>query len=375
MPEFSYAHAAASTWQDAADACLTQLDGAAHEANLGFLYFTDHLADDASRILAYLKQHSSVRQWTGAVGIGICASGCEYLDQPALAVMLGSFDKGSFRIFSGLSSAEDLGAQPMKCGSAPANFAVVHGDPANAAIAEIIVELTDHIESGFVVGGLTSSRRRNVQIANRVLRGGASGVLFASEVVISTRLTQGCTPIAKPHIITGCQRNLIMTLDDRPALDVFIADIGETLARDLNRLGGLIFAGLPIPGSNLPGGDIGDYLVRNLVGIDPTNKIIAIGDWVASGMSIMFCRRDRATATLDMERMLTSIKSGLYGKPKGGLYYSCLGRGASLFGDDSEELKMIRAALGEFPLVGMFCNGEISHNRLYGYTGVLTLFV
>ncbi|MBA2352582.1 MAG: FIST C-terminal domain-containing protein, partial [Burkholderiales bacterium] len=95
----------------------------------------------------------------------------------------------------------------------------------------------------------------------------------------------------------------------------------------------------------------------------------------APGMSMMFCRRDRAAATLDMQRMLTSIKSGLYGKPKGGLYYSCLGRGASLFGDDSEELKMIREALGEFPLVGMFCNGEISHNRLYGYTGVLTLFV
>jgi small ligand-binding sensory domain FIST len=25
--------------------------------------------------------------------------------------------------------------------------------------------------------------------------------------------------------------------------------------------------------------------------------------------------------------------------------------------------------------VGFFCNGEISHNRLYGYTGVLTLFL
>ncbi|MBA2351892.1 MAG: FIST C-terminal domain-containing protein, partial [Burkholderiales bacterium] len=325
MPEFSYAHAAASTWQDAADACLTQLDGTAQDANLGFLYITDYLADDTSRILAYLKQHSSVRQWTGAVGIGICASGREYLDQPALAVMLGTFDKGSFRIFSGLNSAEDLGAPSMnralKCGSAPANFAVVHGDPANAAIAEIILELTNHIESGFVVGGLTSSRRRNVQIANRALRGGASGVLFASEVVISTRLTQGCTPIAKPHTITGCQRNLIMTLDDRPALDVFMADIGDTLASDLNRVGGLIFAGLPIPGSERPDGDA-DYLVRNLVGIDPTNKIIAIGDWVAPGMSMMFCRRDRAAATLDMQRMLTSIKSGLYGKPKGGLYYS-----------------------------------------------------
>ena len=56
------------------------------------------------------------------------------------------------------------------------------------------------------------------------------------------------------------------------------------------------------------------------------------------------------------------------------MYYSCLGRGASLFGPDSAELKLIEQELGEFPLVGFFCNGEISHNRLYGYTGVLTLF-
>jgi small ligand-binding sensory domain FIST len=76
-----------------------------------------------------------------------------------------------------------------------------------------------------------------------------------------------------------------------------------------------------------------------------------------------------------MTRMLDSIQEGLYAPPRGAVYYSCLGRGPSLFGADSEELEMIRSALGDVPLVGFFCNGEISHNRLYGYTGVLTLFL
>ena len=76
-----------------------------------------------------------------------------------------------------------------------------------------------------------------------------------------------------------------------------------------------------------------------------------------------------------MSRMLDSIRQGLFTHPRGGVYYSCLGRGASLFGPDSGELRLIREALGDFPLVGFFCNGEVSHNRLYGYTGVLTLFV
>jgi small ligand-binding sensory domain FIST len=90
--------------------------------------------------------------------------------------------------------------------------------------------------------------------------------------------------------------------------------------------------------------------------------------------SIMFCRRDADTAREDMTRMLNSIREGLYSAPRGAVYYSCLGRGASLFGRNSEELRMIESALGNFPLVGFFCNGEISHDRVYGYTGVLTLF-
>ncbi|MEO8631343.1 MAG: FIST C-terminal domain-containing protein [Betaproteobacteria bacterium] len=60
---------------------------------------------------------------------------------------------------------------------------------------------------------------------------------------------------------------------------------------------------------------------------------------------------------------------------KGGVYFSCLGRGASLFDESSEELRIVQDRLGEVPLVGFFRNGEISHNRLYGYTGVLTLFL
>jgi len=151
---------------------------------------------------------------------------------------------------------------------------------------------------------------------------------------------------------------------------VFKDDIGEVLARDLSRTAGYIFAGLPIAGS-----DTGDYLVRNLIGGDPDNGLLAIGELVQPGELLMFCRRDAGTAREDLIRMLQELRRGLAGPPRGGLYYSCLGRGASLFGPDSEELRLVRDLLGEFPLVGFYANGEISHHRLYGYTGVLTLFL
>lgn len=366
-PVFRFAHAGAADWQVAAESCLADLGGP--PANLGFLYVTDLLAPHLGEILEFFKLRTGCPHWVGTVGIGICVSGHEYLDEPALAVMIGEFSPGSFRIFSGVRTADDVTRKRFMCGERPANFAIVHADPRNSEVPELIAGLAGKVDSGFVVGGLSSSRQANPQIADKILDGGISGVLFADEVTIATRLTQGCSPIGPKHVITQAQRNIIIRIDDRPALDVLKEDVGERLARDLNRLGGVIFAGLPIAGT-----DTGDYLVRNLVGIDPARGIVAIGDLVESGQPIMFCRRDTKSATEDMTRMLDSIKQGLYAKPRGGVYYSCLGRGANLFGPDSEELKMIKNAFGEFPLVGFFCNGEISHNRLYGYTGVLTLF-
>jgi small ligand-binding sensory domain FIST len=367
VTSFRFGHAAGKDWQEAAQSCLVQLGGP--PASLGFLYVTDLLTDQVGDILDFFRERTGVPHWVGTVGIGICATGREYLDEPALAVMLGEFAPDSFQVFSGIKSAADLGQARLKCGERAANFAIVHADPRNSEMPGLITGIAGKVESGFLVGGLTSSRGKNLQVADKVTEGGISGVLFADEVSVATRLTQGCSPIGPKHSITQAQRNIIVTLDDRPALEVLKEDIGEKLARDLERIGSLIFVGLPIAGT-----DTGDYLVRNLVGIDQARGLVAIGELVETGMQMMFCRRDSASATEDMERMLASMKQGLYTRPRGGVYYSCVGRGANLFGPNSEELKLIEAAFGEFPLVGFFCNGEISHNRLYGYTGVLTLF-
>jgi len=160
-----------------------------------------------------------------------------------------------------------------------------------------------------------------------------------------------------------------MRIDDRPALDIFKEEIGEVLSRNLNRAAGYIFAALPVKAS-----DTGDYLVRNLVGIDPNKGWIAIGDLVAKGDPIMFTRRDKPSAETDLDRMLSRLKQRIAKPIRGGIYVSCLSRGVNLFGPDAAETRRITAQLGEFPLVGFFANGEISHDRLYAHTGVLTLF-
>ena len=367
---FAYGCAASPNWRDAAGQCLTQLGNIADGANLGFVYFTDSIVSEARDILDYLRVNTGVYHWVGSVGMGVCATGCEYYDRPAMAIMLCSFEPGSFQVFSGLRAPEDLERIPMHFEGIPANFAVVHADPRTANLDRLVEDFAGALESGFVTGGLSSSRNEYAQVADIVGKGGISGVMFSDQVVVSTRLTQGCSPIGPRHAITGVQQNVLVTLDGRAALDVFREDIGESMWRDIDQLGGTLFAGLSVRTA-----DNEDYLVRNLVGIDPTNKLVAIGDTAREGSRIMFCRRDDLSAAEDMKRMLESIKSGLFRKPRGAVYYSCIGRGANLFGQSSEELSMIQDSLGDIPLVGFFGNGEISHNRVYAYTGVLTLFI
>jgi small ligand-binding sensory domain FIST len=224
--------------------------------------------------------------------------------------------------------------------------------------------------STFLVGGLASSRGAMDQVAGRVVQGGVSGVMLAPSVGVVAGLTQGCSPIGPTHSVTAGQQNVIFEFDGRPALDVFKEDIGEVLARKLERVGGYIHVAFPVAGS-----DTGDYVVRNLIGIDPQRGWIAIGDAATVGASLFFVRRDRDAAERDLVRMLTALKRRLEAPPRAGLYFSCIARGPNLFGPDSAEIAILRRELGDFPLAGMFCNGEISNDRLYGYTGVLALFV
>jgi len=370
MRGFGYGHAAGSGWRSVVERCLEQASTHAPGANLGFLYVNDTFCGQLDAMLDLLRERTGVQQWVGSVGIGICASGQEYLDEPAVALMLGEFPPDSFEVLPTIRGLEGMPSGPFLLNGVPANFAVVHVDPRNGQASALVSALSKKIESGFVVGGLTSSRRGYYQVANVITSGGVSGVLFTGDVVVATRLTQGCRPAGPRHTITECQKNVIVTLDGRPALDVLAEDVGERLTRSPQRLGGRIFAGFPVLGS-----DRSDYLVRNLIGVDPESKVVAVGESVREGMPMMFCRRDAGNAVEDMVQMLESMKEGLFTRPRGAVYYSCLGRGASLFGPNSEELTLIRQSLGDIPLVGFFCNGEISCDRLYGYTGVLTLFL
>jgi small ligand-binding sensory domain FIST len=384
-PPFRVAHAGAARegvagghWSALTRRCLAMLAGEGAipggDAGLGFVYVTDLLGSHLSEIVDHLRLTTGLKHWVGTVGIGIIGNdghaGAEYFDAPAMSVMIADLEPDSFRLFE--QQEIGTGAFAKQHGrwieDHGAQLGIVHAGPQSHRLPAILESLSD-AGSLYLVGGLASSRGPYALAADHVAEGGVSGVMFAGAIEVATGLTQGCSPIGPVHTITDCDDNIVMAIDHRPALEVFKEEIGDVLSRNLNRAAGYIFAALPVQAS-----DTGDYLVRNLVGIDPNKGWIAIGDLVAKGDPILFARRDRPNAETDLDRMLSRLKQRI-GKPiRGGVYVSCLSRGVNLFGPDSAEARRIAARLGDFPLVGFFANGEISHGRLYTHTGVLTLF-
>jgi len=368
---FRAAYGAGEGWQDSLQACLNALAAPPVGANLGLVYATDILADHLGDIVERLRATTGIPDWLGTVGIGVCACGLELHDRPALVVLVGALPAGAFRLFGPVS--EGLGEfearhSPWIAERAP-YFGIVHGDPRTAGLPDLLAGLSA-LSGSFLVGGLSASRGEMLQAAGDVVRGGLSGALFAPDLEVVTGLSQGCTPIGPRRLVTEAESNVVKTIDERPAMEVFVEDIGELLARDLRRIAGYVYVAFPIAES-----DTGDYLVRNLTGIDPDRGWLGVGHHVSAGDHIQFCRRDHHAAVKDLKRMLADVKERSARPPQAGLYVACVARGPNLFGSESDELRLIRDALGEFPLVGFYANGEISHDRLYGYTGVLTLFL
>lgn len=386
---FLHAHAGNPDWRIALAQCLAQLHSAsaarsalhgaaARPLRLGWCYLSDYYAADAAAILNALRNEFPGVSWTGAAGVGVFASGVEYMDEPALVLMLAPLPADSFRLFSG---RQPLGAA---AGTFVAHTALVHADPGTPDLQELLGELAARTASGYLFGGLTSSRRDSLQIANDVLNGGLSGVAFAPQQDVLSRVTQGCQPIGPSRTVTRCERNFVFTLDERPALECLLEDTGLAAnlpKRELIRALSGTLAGLRAERLDLPArpGQFGvDWVVRHLVGVDTRQQILAIAEQVEPGMQLSFCRRDPKSALSDLVRIATEIRAELESEPSrraaGAVYISCAGRGGAHFGAPHTELQTVKHALGDLPLVGFFAGGEIARANLYGYTGVLTVF-
>lgn len=364
MTQFALAHAADDTWVRLVEECAAQLKGAEGHT-LGFLYVTNPLAEHLDDIVAALKAATPVQNWVGTVGFGICATAVEYFDRPAMAVMTGRFGDEDFRLVPSLARPD---AVPAGGDGFVAAMGVVHVDPRNQEASDLVSTFADN-SGAYLVGGLTSAETTFAQIAGSTSEGGLSGVQIGGRRQVTIGLTQGCSPIGMAHQVTEAQGNVIVSLDDRPAVEVLYEEAGIEQGTDPRSRLANVQVALLVDGSGA-----GDYLVRHLISIDVGKGLVAITDDLSDVDKLMFVRRDADNAAKDLGRMLDDLDGRLSVPPTAGLYFSCLARGPQLFDEPNYEMKAIREHFGDIPIVGFFGSGEVCNDRVYAYTGVLTLF-
>jgi small ligand-binding sensory domain FIST len=258
---------------------------------------------------------------------------------------------------------------------------VLMPDSYNGQAQEMLQAMEREIGYSPVIGAGSSESGvagATFQLCNdKVATNAVAGLHLSGSFESFIDITQGCQPITEPLVITRADGNIIYEIDNRPAFEVFTSVLKGPLLEDLRRALMYVFVGVPADRRrNSVGG--GEYLVRNIIGLDSEKKIIGVADEVTEGQAMIFTLRDGQRARDDLGQMLKRQAQRLDGKkPVFGVYFNCCARGASLYGIPGIDSAYIRQVLGDFPLIGMFGGYELAPlggaNHLFAYTGVLAL--
>ncbi len=226
-----------------------------------------------------------------------------------------------------------------------------------------------------VVGGLASGLLEPGMAwllgKGEVHRSGAMLLALSGNVVIDSVLAQGCRPIGEPLFVTASDGNLINELDGRRPKDLLTSLFATLDEADRTRFGDALCIGLALPGPRQTVG-AGDFLMRNVLGLDPDSGALWIGSRIAPNAVVQFHLRDGATASEELERRLSASLAGAL-PPHAALLFACAGRGRNMFGVSGHDSGTLRRMI-DIPVAGMFSAGEIAPVQgatfVHGYSSV-----
>ena len=346
----------------------------------------DHLANWQT-LTAAIQRVACTDQLVGSSAAGILTGEGEVEGSAGLAVMVLASENIRARpfLFHPLRGREEeigdeLG-RAARAGAGGESLLVAFPDPYNGRPQRLFDGIAK--TAGFVpvVGAGSSengSQGMTFQLCgDKIATNALSGFSLSGPFATSNGITQGCRPVSAPMTITKAEGNLIFELDHQPAFEIFARVIKGPLLENLERALAYVFVGLPADRRRNSVG-AGEYLVRNIAGLDPQKGILAVGEEVFEGERMVFTLRDGERAREDLGQMLERQVESLGGRSPGfGLYFNCCARGRSLYGIEGIDSAYIRRALGDFPLIGMFGSFEMGplggKNHLLAYTGVLVL--
>jgi small ligand-binding sensory domain FIST len=381
--------------------------------DLGILFISSAYATDFPRVMPLLLEKFPIPVLIGCGGGGIIGMSqgdraVEIEANPALSLSVAQLPGVEIHPFHLSAEAlPDLDSPPQTwvelVGVSPQNNPkfILLSDPFTSKVNDLLEGLDFAYPGSPKVGGLASAGTMGVPSAlfyhapnhsgQSLYREGTVGVALSGNLVLETIVAQGCRPIGQLYQVSGGDRNVILGLSEidadenveaskaRPPLEV-LRDILQTLdEKDKELAQHSLFIGIARDEFKSHLGR-GDFLIRNLLGVDPRQGAMAVGDRIRPGQRVQFHLRDSNTSAEDLELLLEAYQQqqNHLSPAAGALMFSCLGRGETLYGLPNFDSGLFQRYLNKIPLGGFFCNGEIGpvgdRTFLHGYTSAFAIF-
>ena len=347
-------------------------------ASLGFVYFTREWRPYLEDTLELIRLHARVPRLVGCSGWGVIANRTEIEREPSLGLTLMSLPTDSFCVVE-ISEAQ------IEESTGPEYWYAATGLTADAVTSWIA--LVNPLCNGFerwlagwsaaypaspMLGGLASSTEPEYFLVKdgKVCDSPVLVVGFKPGLAVRSLVSQGCRPIGDASPITKAQDNVILEIGNLPAYKALEAAFLSIPAEQRHTVQNNLFLGLAIS-EYIENFKQGDFLIRNILGADPRIGAVAVSARPRVGQTVQFQLRDSRSAHEDLVLASEQIKKKLSG-PIAILLFSCAGRGKGLFGIRDHDAETLAKILGDIPLAGFFCNGEIGpvggKTFLHGYT-------
>lgn len=349
-------------------------------ADLVVLFLTAHHKSSLATVAARINEATGAKCLVGCTAHGVIGGTLEVEEGPALSLTAGRLPGVTLRPFhvdeSTLPGPDAGPGAWVEAIGAPCDTRqdfVLLGDPSSNSEA-LLAGLDFAYPGGTKVGGLASGANGNTLfLGDRRFESGVVGVAVSGSVRLDPLVSQGCRPIGDPVIVTKCHRNMVLELGGRRPTEVLagiysgLDERGRSLIERSLQLG-IASSGL---GEAEP-----EFLIRNVIGVDPLRGLLAVGAILRPGQTVQFHVRDSIAASEDLHATLERYSAPT--PAAGALLFACAGRGEGLFGRANHDSEVFAHRVGPVPVGGMFCAGEIgpvgSDTRLLGYTSSFGIF-
>jgi small ligand-binding sensory domain FIST len=356
--------------------------------DLVVVFVSPNFSDDYHRVPLVLTDELKPRHLIGCSASGLIGGGKEVESEPAVAVtaaVLPDVEIGTFHVVN--ADMPDLDDPPHKWEQL-ANIEATKNphfillpDPFSFRIDTFVQGLDFAFPQAAKIGGMASGASRATMNAlfldDKVYRNGMVGASLSGDVIVETIVAQGCRPIGKPMRVTKCKKNFIFELEGRPAVELLHDVIERLTPAEQDLVKDSLFIGIAMDEFR-ESHRAGDFLIRNIIGIEPNSGALVISEMVRGEQTIQFHVRDAATSADDLRQLLKQYREAHSGAVQGALLFSCLGRGQHLYGMPNHDSDCFKEYLGAVPLGGFFCNGEIGPvggtTFLHGYTSSFGIF-